>query len=222
MLLGLQGGGAVTGWQNESVTDYNTNGQIMGEVYGSHRKLASPPASRYTALHQPSPVRRQSHSPRKTQHASKKASTMTNKILFLCTGNYYRSRFAEELFNHLAAEQGLPWVADSRGLAVELGVNNIGPMSSHTVARLGALAIAAAGGLRLPQQVSEADLTAATQIIALDRIEHTPYVAERLPAWRDKIVYWEVADLHAMGATKALARIEEAVYTLLDSCATEQ
>jgi hypothetical protein len=24
-------------------------------------------------------------------------------VLFLCTGNYYRSRFAEELFNHRAA-----------------------------------------------------------------------------------------------------------------------
>ena len=23
-------------------------------------------------------------------------------VLFLCTGNYYRSRFAEELFNHEA------------------------------------------------------------------------------------------------------------------------
>ncbi len=147
---------------------------------------------------------------------------MTNKILFLCTGNYYRSRFAEELFNHLATQQGLPWVADSRGLAVELGVNNIGPISSHTVARLGELSISVAGGLRMPQQVSETDLATATQIIALDRTEHTPYVNERLPAWRDKIAYWEVADLHAMSATEALAHIEQAVYTLLNSCATEQ
>jgi protein-tyrosine phosphatase len=38
------------------------------------------------------------------------------KILFLCTGNFYRSRFAEELFNHLARQKRLDWVADSRGL----------------------------------------------------------------------------------------------------------
>jgi protein-tyrosine phosphatase len=40
-------------------------------------------------------------------------------ILFLCTGNYYRSRFAEELFNHHAERAGLYWVAQSRGLALE-------------------------------------------------------------------------------------------------------
>jgi protein-tyrosine phosphatase len=40
-------------------------------------------------------------------------------ILFLCSGNYYRSRFAEEQFNHHAELAGLDWVAQSRGLALE-------------------------------------------------------------------------------------------------------
>jgi protein-tyrosine-phosphatase len=40
-------------------------------------------------------------------------------ILFLCTGNYYRSRFAEVLFNSVAGKMGLPWQAYSRGLALE-------------------------------------------------------------------------------------------------------
>ena len=39
------------------------------------------------------------------------------RVLFLCTGNYYRSRFAEILFNQLAPTRGLNWRADSRGLA---------------------------------------------------------------------------------------------------------
>jgi hypothetical protein len=38
-------------------------------------------------------------------------------VLFLCTGNYYRSRFAEALFNSVAGKMGLPWRASSRGLA---------------------------------------------------------------------------------------------------------
>ena len=46
-------------------------------------------------------------------------------VLFLCTGNYYRSRFAEILFNSVAEKMGLPWKASSRGLALERGVNNI-------------------------------------------------------------------------------------------------
>jgi protein-tyrosine phosphatase len=40
-------------------------------------------------------------------------------VLFLCTGNYYRSRFAEVLFNSVAGTMGLPWRASSRGLALE-------------------------------------------------------------------------------------------------------
>ena len=42
-------------------------------------------------------------------------------VLFLCTGNYYRSRFAEELFNHQAERADLDWIAQSRGLALERG-----------------------------------------------------------------------------------------------------
>jgi protein-tyrosine-phosphatase len=42
-------------------------------------------------------------------------------VLFLCTGNYYRSRFAEGLFNHLASQLRLGWRADSCGLALDRG-----------------------------------------------------------------------------------------------------
>ena len=54
-------------------------------------------------------------------------------VLFLCTGNYYRSRFAECLFNAVAAKPGLPWRARSRGLALERGAGNVGPMAATAV-----------------------------------------------------------------------------------------
>jgi low molecular weight protein-tyrosine phosphatase len=57
-------------------------------------------------------------------------------VLFLCTGNYYRSRFAEILFNSVAGKMGLPWRASSRGLALERGVNNVGPMAAAAVKAL--------------------------------------------------------------------------------------
>lgn len=140
---------------------------------------------------------------------------MNSQLLFLCTGNYYRSRFAELLFNHLATAQGLAWVADSRGLATELGTANVGPISSYTVARLQEMGVPLPATMRFPQQVTEADLQAAALTIALDRTEHLPYMIARLPAWADRIDYWEVADLHALTAAEALGRIEQAVRDLV-------
>ena len=50
-------------------------------------------------------------------------------VLFLCTGNYHASRFAEILFNTVAGKMGLAWRASSRGLAPERGLNNVGPIT---------------------------------------------------------------------------------------------
>jgi protein-tyrosine-phosphatase len=64
-------------------------------------------------------------------------------VLFLCTGNYYRSRFAEALFDSVAGKLGMPWRASSRGLALERGVNNVGPMAVAAVQALEALGVPA-------------------------------------------------------------------------------
>ena len=49
---------------------------------------------------------------------------------------------------------GLPWRAVSRGLAVDLGANNVGPLSAHARARLRELGIPHEPYLRFPQQLS--------------------------------------------------------------------
>ena len=54
-------------------------------------------------------------------------------LLFLCTGNYYRSRLAEELFNHRAQHAGLSWIAQSRALAIESGISNVGSLAPLAV-----------------------------------------------------------------------------------------
>src|SRR5438270_14046948 len=101
-------------------------------------------------------------------------------VLFLCTGNYYRSRFAEVLFNSVADKMGLPWKATSRGLALERGVNNVGPMAASAITALKALGVRADAALtRLPAQVTTDDLERANRVVALKQAEHLPLVQER-------------------------------------------
>src|SRR3954451_11765142 len=101
-------------------------------------------------------------------------------VLFLCTGNYYRSRFAEALFNSVAVRMGLPWRASSRGLALERGVNNVGPMAVAVVTALEALGVRSDDSVaRSPAQVTTADLEGAALVVALKQAEHLPLLQER-------------------------------------------
>src|SRR6476661_8575979 len=116
-------------------------------------------------------------------------------ILFLCTGNYYRSRFAEVLFVSVAGKMGLPWRAASRGLALERGVNNVGPMAAEAIKALQALGVRdPESEVRLPAQVTEEDFGAAGRVVALAQDEHLPLLQERFPAWPGKVEFWHVDD----------------------------
>ena len=132
-------------------------------------------------------------------------------VLFLCTGNYYRSRFAEVLFDSVAGKIGLRWRASSRGLALERGVDNVGPMAVAALTALKALGVRADDAVtRLPSQVTAEDLESADRVVALNRDEHLPLLLERFPAWAEKVEYWQVDD-----APEALARIEREVMALV-------
>ena len=132
-------------------------------------------------------------------------------VLFLCTGNYYRSRFAEVLFNSVAGKMGLPWQASSRGLALERGVNNVGPMAVAAVKALEALGVRAGDAVaRLPAQVTTDDLEGADRIVALKQAEHLPLLQERFPAWTEKVEFWHVDD-----APEVLGLIEQEVMGLV-------
>jgi predicted translation initiation factor SUI1 len=138
-----------------------------------------------------------------------KRSEMT--VLFLCTGNYYRSRFAEVLFNSVAGRMGLPWQALSRCLAPERGVNNVGPMAASALTALEALGVRAAEAVaRLPAPVTTDDLERAALIVALRHAEHLPLLQERFLAWAEKVEFWHVDD-----APEVLGLIEQAVMGLV-------
>jgi predicted translation initiation factor SUI1 len=131
-------------------------------------------------------------------------------LLFLCTGNYYRSRFAEILFNSVAGRMGLPWKASSRGLALERGVNNVGPMAVSAIKALEVRGFhAVADFARFPMQVTVDDFDIANWIVALKQAEHLPLLQERFPTWVERVEYWHVDD-----APEVLGLIEREVMDL--------
>ena len=137
-----------------------------------------------------------------------------NHVLFLCSGNYYRSRFAEHLFNWLAERYGLHWRADSRGLAVGRA-GNIGPISRHAVERLHALNIPINGDSRFSKQLSEADLAKSDLIVGLKEAEHRQLLFDLFPPWAERVEYWHVDDLDCAKPEEGLANLENQVRALV-------
>ena|SRR5579863_3394219 len=135
-------------------------------------------------------------------------------VLFLCTGNYYRSRFAEELFNYYGQRAGLDWTAHSRGLASDRWAYN-GPISPFVLHALNELAIMPRGAKRLPQQCTAADLTNADFVVALKEAEHRPLIRERFPEWEHLPHYWNVHDLDEAAPADALRLLAQEVQALL-------
>jgi predicted translation initiation factor SUI1 len=132
-------------------------------------------------------------------------------VLFLCTGNYYRSRFAEVLFNSVAGKMGLAWRASSRGLAMGQSGQNISPMATSAVTTLEAMGIRAAADVsRFPVQVATGDFEGADRIVALKKAEHLPLLQERFPAWTERVEFWHVDD-----APEVLNLIEREVMGLV-------
>jgi protein-tyrosine phosphatase len=147
--------------------------------------------------------------------ASKRALNieMTKKVLFLCTGNYYRSRFAEMLFNALASRENLDWHADSRGLA--LGISNVGPVYPGVLDHLKTLGFVAQNEPRFPARLEMADLETADLVIAINESEHRSLMSQQFEQWAQQTTYWDIPDLNLMTTEDAFSRIEKHVTALI-------
>jgi protein-tyrosine phosphatase len=136
---------------------------------------------------------------------------VNHRILFICTGNFYRSRFAEAVFNYHAEQQQIPWAAFSRGLAVHLVEGYLSSFAAEALL-VRQIHLRYTGPQRL--QLFEDDLLKADRRIAMDRTEHFPMMQNQFSAWADKIEYWDVPDLPYRLSEDALPEIEKKVIQL--------
>ena len=121
------------------------------------------------------------------------------RVLFICSGNYYRSRLAEILFNREAEASGLAWTAESRGLLQASGLKGLSPYAS---AYLRAAGIEPADGdPRDPMPIDVEDLTDADLVVALCQEEHQTMIEQKFVALAKalhktgRLRYWNIYDI---------------------------
>jgi protein-tyrosine phosphatase len=135
------------------------------------------------------------------------------RVLFLCTGNFYRSRFAEAVFNHHARERSSNWEAFSRGLAIHLAQ---GALARETIEGLRERGIEVTHTAAEPCKLCVDDLTGAAVVVALHEPEHRPMMLRHFPDWVERTVFWTVPDVNEVHHHTALPEIERRVLALLD------
>ena len=137
----------------------------------------------------------------------------TKQILFICTGNFYRSRLAEALFNQKARAAHLEWSAISRGLRMVSSQHGISPLAKRELLKRGVPPKECRGA---PQVLTKEDLGQSDYIILMNEAEHRPLLEAKFPG-RDegKIHYWHIADAGNMTPAKACQTISKAIDELL-------
>jgi protein-tyrosine phosphatase len=121
------------------------------------------------------------------------------KLLFVCTGNFYRSRLAEILFNYYAGKAGLDWKATSRGLALVQHNLGLSQFAAKYLAEKGLGELA--DSPRNPATVAVDDFAEADLVVLMSRSEHLPVMTDRF-AWmvraleaRNALRCWNVYDV---------------------------
>lgn len=137
---------------------------------------------------------------------------ISKNLLFICTGNYYRSRYAEAVFNHFATSLDLSWRAFSRGLDITtVHGSDLSRYTAEEMDRLG-LDRSLTGPVRAA--LTGEDLHRALHAIALKEEEHRPMMQRQFPEWVNRIEYWQVHDLDCAPPTVSLPLIYDQVKAL--------
>ncbi|MGZ4962762.1 MAG: arsenate-mycothiol transferase ArsC [Limisphaerales bacterium] len=141
------------------------------------------------------------------------SSSSPKQILFVCTGNFYRSRFAEVLFNQKASASRVHWKATSRGLALVRSQHGISPIALRELTRRGVPMGLCKGP---PKTLTQEDLEQSDYIILMNEAEHRVMFEKQFPNYGERNVhYWHIRDSGSMNATQACQQMTKQIDELL-------
>jgi protein-tyrosine phosphatase len=144
------------------------------------------------------------------------------RVLFLCTGNYYRSRLAEELLRWNAKKADLQIECDSAGLGIIPNPSNPGPIGIAALAYLQARGIVSLTLARYPKKWTPSDIQAADIIVCMNEREHREVFERQARPFLNhgQIVYWHIPDVEEDPDLTGPELIDGEVRGLLGLCAS--
>jgi len=115
-----------------------------------------------------------------------------HKVLFVCTANIFRSRFSEEVYNHLVNKKNIRTKAFSAGLKV--GAYTTRKIYRPALEQLELLNIKPIRKNELSVHVDDLYLSDYKKIICMDEEEHRPMVEVNQKLKYRDVEYWNIVD----------------------------
>ena len=137
-----------------------------------------------------------------------------HRVLFVCTANIFRSRFSEEVYNHLANRTELPSRAFSAGLKV--GNYTTRKIYFPALEQLKSLNIVPKRRNELSIHIENVDLKKFNKIICMDQSEHKPMVNENPKLNEFHFDYWDIVDEPAVPSNISLPKCYRKVEELIE------
>lgn len=144
----------------------------------------------------------------------KAINDIKKKVVFICTGNFYRSRYAEAYFNCKAAWKKAPYKAISRGFRVD---PDLGPISTFALLRIVERGISADCFENRAKMLYQGDIESNDIAICMYEKEHKPMAEIFCESVEDRIIYWNIPDINENSSNKTLDLIEKNVDNLFDT-----
>ncbi len=142
-----------------------------------------------------------------------------HKILFVCTANIFRSRFSEEVYNHLINQIDLPSIAFSAGLQVGNYITR--RMYRPALEQLDLLQIKPMRKNELSIHIDKLKLSDYKKIICLDEKEHKPMVEANGKLKDFNIEYWDIVDEPRVSSHISLPKCYKKVEELVNQVSME-